>query len=354
MAIYELTAHEMQALPVSDFASLGVTERGDIQRILRQRIEIVSPDTLIIAEEFSDWDASRRRIDLLGIDSDGNIVVIELKRTVDGGFMDLQSIRYASMIANLQFSQAVAAYAHYLKNIGDDETDAEQDILAHLGWEEVDERKFGNKVRIVLVASDFGQELTTSVLWLNDIGLDIRCVRLEPYRDGDRIIVDVQQLIPLPEASEYQIKVAGKKQKERIASASSRDLTRYDIILGNQTQKNLPKRHAIFQVFAFLAKQGVSPSSIADHCGKRKQAVLLGADGTLDEDAFETAISALRSQGGKPFERHRYFCKDGQLIHYQDKTYALTNQWGGSDWEEAMTALCNTYCEHRISYAPSK
>lgn len=51
-------------------------------------------------------------------------------------------------------------------------------------------------------AADFSKEITTSVLWLNDQGLDIRCVRLKPYRDNDgNVLIDVQQLIPLPEAA---------------------------------------------------------------------------------------------------------------------------------------------------------
>ena len=47
---------------------------------------------MVIAEEFGDWGASRRQIDLLCIDKEANLVVIELSRTEDGGFMALQAI----------------------------------------------------------------------------------------------------------------------------------------------------------------------------------------------------------------------------------------------------------------------
>ena len=51
---------------------------------------------LVVAEEFGDWEESKRRIDLLGLDRDATLVVIELKRTDDGGHMELQAIRYAA------------------------------------------------------------------------------------------------------------------------------------------------------------------------------------------------------------------------------------------------------------------
>jgi hypothetical protein len=47
----------------------------------------------------SDWEDSSRSIDLLCIDKQANLVVIELKRTEDGGHMELQAIRYAAMVS---------------------------------------------------------------------------------------------------------------------------------------------------------------------------------------------------------------------------------------------------------------
>jgi Protein of unknown function (DUF2924) len=34
----------------------------------------------------------------------------------------------------------------------------------------------------VLASANFSKELTTAVLWLRDRDIDIRCVRLQPYR----------------------------------------------------------------------------------------------------------------------------------------------------------------------------
>src|SRR4051812_15171162 len=111
MAIFELTADRIHQFKETTFSAVGLKERSDLQRLLRSQIEVISPGTLVICEEFGEWDESKRRIDLLAIDRDANLVVIELKRTEDGGHMELQAIRYAAMVSAMTFEKAVEVYA---------------------------------------------------------------------------------------------------------------------------------------------------------------------------------------------------------------------------------------------------
>jgi hypothetical protein len=55
--------------------------------------------------------------------------------------------------------------------------DPQQRLLEFLEWEEPDEEKFAQEVRIVLASAQFSKELKTAVIWLNDHGLDIRRVQ---------------------------------------------------------------------------------------------------------------------------------------------------------------------------------
>lgn len=216
MPIYELTGERLVELPVTSFSAFGIRERYDLQRLLRDQIELIAPDTLIISEEFADWSDSRRRIDLLGIDKQANIVVVELKRSEDGAHMELQAIRYAAMVSAMTFEKAAEIFGRYLRERNRKE-DATQSLLDFLGWGSADEGAFGEDVRIVLASADFSKELTTSVLWLNDRDLDIRCVRLRPHMDGGRVLLDIQQVIPLPEASEYLVGLREKATEAREA-----------------------------------------------------------------------------------------------------------------------------------------
>jgi hypothetical protein len=91
-----------------------VLERARLQRLLRARIDAIADDVLIVAEEFGAFADAKRRIDLLGIDREGRLVVFELKRTLDGGHLELQALRYAAMISTMTFDDLVVHYENHL------------------------------------------------------------------------------------------------------------------------------------------------------------------------------------------------------------------------------------------------
>ncbi len=218
MAIYRLGHDHIDALEETTFESAGIKERADLQRVLRSQVDVVAPGTMVVAEEFGEWTEGKRRIDLLALDQDANLVIVELKRTEDGGHMELQAIRYAAMVSTMTFEQVVEAHRRFRQNHALD-GEARAAILDFLGWTDPDEELFGQDVRIVLASAEFSKELTTAVMWLNKRSLDIRCVRLKPYKSGLDVLLDVQQVIPLPEAAAYQVQVREKEQSVRVASA---------------------------------------------------------------------------------------------------------------------------------------
>lgn len=325
MTIYEIQPDSIAAVPGTTFAIAGLGERSDLQRLLRKQIEVIAPDTLVIAEEFGEWEDSKRRIDLLGIDKDANLVVIELKRTEDGGHMELQAIRYAAMVSAMTFDRAVEVYQGFLSCL-QSTLDARASMLAFLGWDEPDEDAFGQEVKIVLASAEFSKELTTAVIWLNEQGLDIRCVRLKLYKLQATLLADVQQVIPLPEAEEYRIRIREKHERERVGRSIRRDLTRYDISINGVVHKNLPKRIAIFTVVKHLCDNGISPDQVAGLVSWRTNTMFRSVAGKHDSDGFISQAQA--DDSSRHFDSRRFFCDNQELIQYGEKTYALTNQWG--------------------------
>lgn len=354
MAIYEIEKNQISQLDETTFSEAGLYERRDLQRLLREHVEVISPDTLIISEEFGDWENSKCRIDLLGIDKQANLVVIELKRTEDGGYMDLQAIRYASMVSAMTFEQAVSEFGRYLEQSGKEDQDSYSTILDFLGWEEPDEDQFAQDVLIVLASAEFSKELTSSVLWLINHDIDISCVRLKPYSLDGRVLVDVQQIIPLPEAAEYQIQVREKARKERQSRSSNIDFTRFDIQIGDEQHLSMWKRNAIFIVCKRLCEKGITPNEIASLFDWRVNRVWYSVDGTVNAQEFEQrAMHKAASGKGTVFRQTRFFCDDNELITSEGKTYAFSNQWGGKNWHKAMNLLKEKYPQFKIEFAPT-
>jgi hypothetical protein len=325
MPLFHLTHESFDPIDEPGFQALQLRERQDLQRILRAKLDVIAPGCMLLAEEFCSWDDSRRRIDLLALDEDANLVVIELKRTGDGGHVELQALRYAAMVSSMSFDDAVAAHAEYLrKNERDD--DARAAILAFLG---PDAKEFAADVRIVLVSADFSKEVTTTVLWLNERELDIRCVRLRPYAFRGEVLVDVQQIIPLPEAAEYQIKLRERKNEERRAIAASRDYTKFNLTLNGVTEERVNKRQAVLKVVRALVDAGVQPAQIVHHGdGRPADWFFTAADGQLRSAEFIARVSEERAASGRRFDQRRWFCADDELLHAGGRTYAVSNQWG--------------------------
>lgn len=233
MPLYQITNDALLELPFTSFQQENLWERRDLQRLLKANIQALDKDVMVVAEEFGDWSESGRRIDLLAIDKDANLVVIELKRTDDGGHMELQAIRYAAMVANMTWEQVKFAFQKYLTENQID-ADAESRLCEFLGWSNPREDDFAQNVRIVLASANFSKELTTSVLWLNERDLDISCIRLSLHKIDNKLVLSADQIIPLPEAESYQIEVKQKRREERVSRSENRDRSLYSIAFSGE------------------------------------------------------------------------------------------------------------------------
>ncbi len=225
MSLYRIDDNALKPVPATTFHAEGLQERRDLQQLIINQPGALGSDMFIITEEFENWSDSYRRIDLLAIDEDGTLAVVELKRDENPGPMELQALRYAAMVANITFEQLVHAHQDFGDAQGLD-GDALSRIDEFLSEKEVNRDDLQTaKPRIILVAPDFPTELATSVLWLNDSGLDIRCVRLLLYRAGDTLFVDTGQVIPLPEADDYLVRVREKAEEvEKVTRRRRRTL----------------------------------------------------------------------------------------------------------------------------------
>ena len=194
----ESESKESRRVKEVDFASLGLRERRDIQEWVAANPGILGEDLLIVGKEFSSFDRTNERLDLLAVDTDGRLVIIELKRDDTGTNAHWQAIKYASYLSDA--SQEVII--EMLTKFGNMSTDeAIQKLLQHLDSDDLSE--LNNDQRIILASHRFAPEVTNAVLWLNDKvpGDDfITCIQLTPHHDAesDSLYIQVNTIIPVP------------------------------------------------------------------------------------------------------------------------------------------------------------
>jgi hypothetical protein len=94
------------------------------------------------------------------------------------------------MVSALTFDDVSEAYERYLLQVEPDATDSARgrlaDWLEDVGGEDAG---LARDVRVVLVSGEFDWEITTTVLWLDEVyGLNIQCVRFTPCKVGERLL----------------------------------------------------------------------------------------------------------------------------------------------------------------------
>jgi alkylated DNA nucleotide flippase Atl1 len=191
-------------------AEAGLRERQDLQEWVIAHPEILGTDVLIVTFEFGRWWASdgsreRDRLDVLGIDTDGRLVVVELKRDKAPDTVEMQAIKYASMASRFTEETLVDQFATFRARGGEprDEDSAREDLLAHVG--ELDPEQL-RQPRIILVAGSFPPVVTASAVWMSEMGIDITLQRVQAYRVFDtRTIITVSQLYPVPDVEEFTV-----------------------------------------------------------------------------------------------------------------------------------------------------
>jgi hypothetical protein len=312
MPLYTFKDTQITEVQNTQFGIEGIRERNDLQAALRDQITVISPETLIISEEFSEWTEGARRIDLLGIDKQANLVVIELKRDDTGAHMELQALRYAAMVSTLTFKRAIEIHQQYLEKRGIAKS-AEKEISDFLGGNDFQEELFPKDVRIVLASANFSKELTTTVMWLNERDLDIRCVRLQPYKLGEELLLNIEQIIPLPEAIDYQIRVREQASAQRAAASYNKDRTQYHF-LGEKYNK----RQLVLAIVTYYLQ--MHPNTTLDQLRQ------------IFPDTIHPAFGVIAPLEKAKDRGIRYFLQEEQLLQTGDsQTIAVCNQWGISN-----------------------
>jgi hypothetical protein len=207
--------HSREAEPVgeSSLTELKLLERKDLQSLVERYPEMIGPDLMLITTEFDQWELREQRIadrlDVLMLDKEGHLLVAELKRGEAGDTTDLQALKYAAYCANLTVEDVIEMHSRYAHT---DASAARSAVIEHAP--SLEDSELG-LVRVCLLASSFGASVSSVVLWLNEVGLDIACIQIVARRVGEgQAVLNARQVLPPPQAKDYLVRRRRRAEME--------------------------------------------------------------------------------------------------------------------------------------------
>ncbi len=228
----DLAQNRLTRLVQKRFSDLNLRERDHLQEWLAHLPDALGEELLIIQKEFDGFSETRERLDLLALDKDGNLVVIENKLDDSGRDVTWQALKYTAYVSGLNKTQIVDIYQQYLDRYCGG-GNAVTRICEFMEVEDLSEivLNSGNDQRMMFIAANFRREVTATVLWLLSRGVRAQCIKVTPFGFGEELILDVQQIIPTPEAADFMIGMSTKENEEKA------------------TQDTQKKRHQLRQQF---------------------------------------------------------------------------------------------------------
>jgi hypothetical protein len=199
----DATGADAAVVPAISLGTAGLLERQHLQEWVIAHPQILGAGVKIVTVEYDGWmvagSAQRDRLDVLGLDLDGRLVVAELKRGVAPDTVEMQAVKYAAMASRFRTDTLAATHAAFQARRGSPMTTDQAIEALQTHAEALSDETLADP-RVVVVAQGFPPIVISSVVWLASRGVDIALVRFQPYRLTDgTVLVTFSQMFPLPD-----------------------------------------------------------------------------------------------------------------------------------------------------------
>jgi alkylated DNA nucleotide flippase Atl1 len=253
------TVSGLKATPVTRtwLTAEGLRERQELQEWVIAHPEVLGESVLVVTSEFDRWtDAdgvpAKDRLDVLGLDATGRLVVVELKRNTADRDVHLQAITYAALVSRFDLGTLAEAHHRFRTARAESVTveECRQRLLDHVDGEwdpEVLQRP-----RLVVIAADFPKQVTHTVVWLSEMNLDIDLVQVSLWKVEGHLVAGFTKVYPTPEVEEFTLRparveseAAAKKIKERSRVQNAVHALVGADLLPDGTRLRLVPRHGV-------------------------------------------------------------------------------------------------------------
>jgi hypothetical protein len=370
------TVHSAAAIPATaiTLTEAGLRERQHLQEWVIANPEILGAGVMVVAFEFDRWTSSTRgaphdRLDVLGLDEAGVLVIAELKREEAPDPTTMQAIKYAAMASRFTPETLASQHARFLTLRG--QTTTEEDALSLLeahaqGPLDIDILR---RPRVVLLARSFPPQVTATAVWLNEMGISVTLMRFQAYRADTEIVVSVSQLYPVAEVAEFtvtpgqaQVIAAEESTKRRQDVSAVRRLIDAEMIADgtvftfqSRTEINSEMRTALDQWVAERLERGrarwqnkasapliweadrqeYTPSGLVRSMILAATGIERGVWGTkwwVDPEGRDLTELAAQTLGGKPRYYFAFWTRFVERLHIERPSWRAARTVSGDNW----------------------
>jgi len=152
--------------------------------------------------------------DIVGVDEQGDVVIIELKRGRSPRDIVAQALEYAASIRNEDYEQLASRYRDFVED-EDASLKRKHTEFFGRGDDPISKREYNTDQRLILVGTDFSDLSLDMADFLREHGVDVICVRYSSFatEGGDLQLLTTEGIRrPL---SEEPASVSGKEGNSR-------------------------------------------------------------------------------------------------------------------------------------------
>jgi RecB family endonuclease NucS len=311
ISVWEINQQELNPLN-NLLREEGRKEPYDLEPWIASKPEILGPDLIIIGRQVI---TKSGRIDLLGIDRDGNIIIIELKRDQTNREALMQAIDYASDVAGWDDDKINDICKEYTKN------DLSK-LLFDIGIENI---SINEQQRILLVGFSVESALERMVEWLSEkygVNINVLVLKYIKTKSGDELLAKTTILSEeLAQERVNSRKALGWKMSKEPGTYSDQELT--EILTNYLMKSNITNRRIRTLLLACLKNKTVTRDELKEY--------LIKAEPGLDAARAGSGISAISVQLG--IARNDFL---RQVIYYENPNY---------EWEKNNFSIREQYIE---------
>lgn len=184
----------------------GYDEEDLREWLLANPRQFFDEDILIIGREVS-IEGIGDGIDVLGIDRDGNLVVVELKRGALRGDVDFQMLKYASYVSRWGHSKIKTQFESFARSTwGTELYGDDPDFTETLEEFCNDEYELNGNQRLIYVGNAVRERIGSVVLWLREQGIEATIVEFTLFKNNDNDhYLDAKTTVPTSSLDKFSI-----------------------------------------------------------------------------------------------------------------------------------------------------